>query len=610
MRFARPFPTTVALMLVLVGPGSIPAVENESLQRHVEYLASEKLDGRLTGTNGARKAARYIAGELRKLGAEPLPGRKKLSMAFDFTAGMHDDGTTLQLEGRLHEQPLVWRDVDQVQALSFSDSDTVSGPVVFAGYGLSVPENEDYGYESYVGIDVKDKIALVLRYFPEDVDQETRGFLSRYSGLRYKAMHARELGAKAVIVVTGPRSPNAGSTVPMTFDTALAGSGITAASVSQTVADEIFAYVDGTTLEQAQEALDSGNPHVTGFNIPDLTLTLSAKVAREHKEGQNVVGYLPARPAAGKEARDSYIVLGAHFDHLGHGRHPNSLADKDQAAEIHHGADDNASGVAAVLAAARRIADGPRSHPVMLALWSGEELGLLGSSDFVDGGSIPPERIAAYLNFDMVGRLEDDKLTLQAAGSSSVWRRLIERTNVIVGLDVNVQDDPYLPTDSSSFYRVKVPTLNFFTGSHRDYHRPSDTADRINYDGIERIAHFAALMTARLDNLGEAPDYVEVERSRDATGSRDSIRAYTGTIPDYASEVEGLRLSGVIGGGPADQAGLREGDIIVEFAGRTIANIYDYTYALDAVKIDEPNKVVVMRDGQRIELEITPSSRR
>jgi C-terminal processing protease CtpA/Prc len=190
-----------------------------------------------------------------------------------------------------------------------------------------------------------------------------------------------------------------------------------------------------------------------------------------------------------------------------------------------------------------------------------------------------------------------------------VWPGLIERTNVPVGFDAHLQQDPYLPTDSTMLYQAEVPTLNLFTGSHEDYHRPSDVPSKIRWDDLERVATFTARMVANLDALDERPEWVEVERTPARGGDRDSVRAYTGTIPDYATEVAGLRLSGVIPGGPAAKAGLREGDVIVELGGRTIANIYDYTFALDAVKIDQPTKVVFVRDGERQEVEIIPTSR-
>jgi len=265
--------------------------------------------------------------------------------------------------------------------------------------------------------------------------------------------------------------------------------------------------------------------------------------------------------------------------------------------------------VAAVLDVGARLVDQATHAPIVLAFWSGEELGLLGSSDFVKNPPIPTDEIAAYMNFDMVGRVRDNRLNLQGVGSSSVWKGLIERSNVVVGFDVRTQSDPYLPTDASVFYRAGVPIVAFFTGSHEDYHRPTDRAETVNLPDLERVAHFASILALKVGGLDERPDYVKVEQLQEPTGDRAGVRAYTGTIPDYATEVEGLRLSGVVGGGPADKAGLREGDVIVEFAGRKIANIYDYTYALDAIKVDEPVKVICLRDGERVEVTITPTAR-
>jgi S1-C subfamily serine protease len=163
--------------------------------------------------------------------------------------------------------------------------------------------------------------------------------------------------------------------------------------------------------------------------------------------------------------------------------------------------------------------------------------------------------------------------------------------------------------DSLAFNQEKVPTLAFFTGNHEDYHRPTDTADKLNYEGMARVARLGAVLAMRVANLEAAPDFVAVAPTRGQGGDRDSVRAFTGTIPDYTSDVEGLKLSGVIEGGPADEGGIQGGDVIVEFGGQQIANIYDYTYALDAVKIGEPVKVVLIRDGERLELTITPRAR-
>lgn len=578
----------------------------ETLRADVELLAAEALEGRMTGTPGERRAAKHIAERLEALGAEPLPGRAGLIHEFEFTAGTSDGGSRLLVATPAGARR--FKGGDEVRALSFSDSGSVSGGIVFAGYGLTVPAGGGLDYDSYAGLDVAGKVVLVLRYVPEDADEEVRQQLLRYSGLRYKALQARERGASAMLVVTGPRSPNAGETIDLSFDAALSGSGIVAASIGGAVAEALFAAAGERKLEDVQRALDDANPHVVGFDLPGLSATIDARVVRERRSGRNVVGWLPATEPGG-EARPA-ILLGAHLDHLGRGRHGNSLARKGEAGGVHRGADDNASGVAAVLAIGDTLAAGPRRYPVALAFWSGEELGLLGSSRFVDDGWLPPERILAYLNFDMVGRMREERLTLQAAGSSDVWPRLVERANVPEGLDVVLQDDPYLPTDSASFYQARVPTLNFFTGSHEDYHRPTDVPERIDWAGLERVVRLGARIAGQLDALAERPEWIAVARKASPLGGgRDTVRAYTGTIPDYTTEVEGLRLAGVIGGGPAESAGLREGDVIVELGGRKITNIYDYTYALDAVKIGEPIVVVLLRDGERHEATITPTAR-
>jgi len=304
-----------------------------------------------------------------------------------------------------------------------------------------------------------------------------------------------------------------------------------------------------------------------------------------------------------------YVMIGAHYAHLGRGGNGTSLARDDEFGQIHNGADDNASGVAANLAAAAWLAGMDRGRTLIVAFWSGEEMGLLGSTAFTRSGIVPTDQIAAYVNFDMVGRSHDNEVTIQAVGSSSAWPSLIERSNVPVGLDVATQDDPYVPTDSAAFNQVSVPTLTFFTGSHEDYHRPTDDADLINYEDLARIARLGALIAQKVSVASTPPEFVTVQQST-PQGDRDSVRAFTGTIPDYASDVEGLLLGGVIEGGPAEEAGLRGGDVIVEFAGQTITNIYDYTYALDAVKVDVPIRVVYVRDGERHETMLTPRARR
>ena len=237
-------------------------------------------------------------------------------------------------------------------------------------------------------------------------------------------------------------------------------------------------------------------------------------------------------------------------------------------------------------------------------------MGLLGSAEFVRSGALPSEGILAYMNFDMVGRMEEERLVLQAVGTSPVWPRLIEQTNVPIGFDIKLTEDPYLPTDVTSFNQAEVPSINFFTGSHGEYHRPADWPELINYDDLARIASFGALLAEKLARLDDRPEFIKVTRATQEGGSRDTVRAFTGTIPDYAAEVEGLLLSGVIEGGPAEESGLRGGDVIVEFAGQKITNIYDYTFALDVVQIGEAVELVYIRDGETRETALTPRARK
>jgi membrane-associated protease RseP (regulator of RpoE activity) len=600
----------VGALLALAAMSAAPLAQAPSrIRTHVQTLASDKLDGRLTGSEGERLAADYLVAELTKLGARPLPGQADYRMAFPFTAGSKDAGSVVTV-ARDGGAPAAFTTTASVQALSFSDNAEASGAAVFAGYGLVVPESQNFGYDSYAGLDVKDKIVVVLRYFPEDADQQTRAALARYSDLRYKAQAARQRGAKALVVITGPRSPNAGQTVPMSFDTALAGSGIVAVSAAGAVANALFgAAPSGKTLESVQKELDSGNPHVAGFALGGLTVSVNARVERQRMTGHNVVAYLPASGAT-TGVDKPWVAIGAHYDHLGHGGTGGSLASGADAGKVHHGADDNASGSSAVLAIAEALAKQPRKRNLIVGFWSGEELGRLGSAAFVASPPVAIDQIAAYVNFDMVGRVSDNKLTIQATGTSAVWPKLIEQANVAAGFDLTLQEDPYQPTDVGSFNQAGVACLTFFTGAHVDYHKPSDTADKINYEDLDRVVQLATGITKRLIDNDAAPLFTKVAQPTNTGGGRTGMRIFTGTIPDYATDIKGLLLGGVIGGGPAEQAGLQKGDVIVEIAGQSITNVYDYTYALDLLKIGQPAKVIYMRGGEKKETTLTPAARK
>ena len=326
-------------------------------------------------------------------------------------------------------------------------------------------------------------------------------------------------------------------------------------------------------------------------------------------------------------ASEQAVCVGAHIDHLGNGS-SGSLAKEEELGQTHYGADDNASGVAAMLEVAQFISFQKRNgklpvgRDLICAGWSGEELGLHGSNHFVErylkehGQEIAVEgggtrqsiqnQIAAYLNMDMVGRF-DGKLVMQGLGSSDWWAPAIEKRNIAVGLTLQTQQDTNLPTDASEFYRAGVPILAAFTGSHQDYHTPRDTPDKLNYDKAAEIAKLMGLMTRSLMIEDAVPEYKI--HSGEQSSQRMAMRVSLGTSPDYTAEVVGVKIKAIRTNSPSDKAGIKPQDVIVELAGSKIENVYDYTNVIGALKVDETVKVVVIRKGERIEMDITPESR-
>lgn len=601
------------------------SVTTDDLRAHVEYLADEALDGRLTGTEGERLAAEYIADQMKAAGLQSFEGTAYFQ-GFEFTAGVKMGPANRMSVATVEANPhLPLSDLaadakdkadfvpgENFRPLTVSDVGTTEGLLAFAGYGLVVPgEGDEPAYDSYADLDVTDKIVLVLRFVPEGVDAATRQVYNRYAGLRYKALQARERGAAGLLVVSGPNSPKAGELIGLGMDFVGASSGILGASLDLETADALLRSGE-KSLADMQTALDTGE-EIPGFVLDDTLVRLEIDLETVRRRGANVVGYIPP---AGDTANVEYIVVGAHYDHLGRGRGGDSLARKGEEGQVHYGADDNASGVAAMLEIAAELAHNlvaspqPLQRGIIFAAWSGEEVGLLGSKKFCTEPPVPLANIVGYLNMDMVGRVEQNKLSIQGVGSSADWRSIIERKNVVAGFSLSLAEDPYLPTDVMSFYLEKIPSIHFFSGAHEDYHRPTDTPEKINYSELKRVAEFVRLMATTLASQDGRPAYAEVTRPERAAGGRDVMRAYLGTIPDYTTEIEtGVLLSGVQTGGPADKAGLQGGDIILQFGGQTITNIYDYTYSLDAVKIGEATELVIQRGEERLTLTITPEAR-
>jgi hypothetical protein len=600
------------------------AIEPDDLRQHITYLASDALEGRLTGTRGEKLATQYVADVFGELGLKPY-GEDEWFDPFEFTAGVDlGEENVLVLTGEDGKFFNVRRDW---QPLSFSKTGKIEPmEIVFAGYGVETPDEatgEDgkkiETYSSYAHLDVKDKWVMVFRYLPEGIESERRNELIRYSSLRYKALTARQKGAKGLIVVSGPNSKVTNQLVPLAFDASLASSGVAAISVTDKVADMLL-QPTGKTLKELQDKLDTGDL-MSGLMCEGLTLAAEIDIEQERNVGRNVIGVLPA-----KEEPDGHIapvVIGAHIDHLGNKGGSNSRAKGDDLDSIHHGADDNASGIAGLVEIAQWLADMKKNgkldmkRDVVFAAWSGEELGLLGSNHYVESFAKmitgkPDSKLtgmfAAYLNMDMIGRFHKT-VVLQGVGSSSWWPKEIEKRNAPIGLPITTQNDAHLPTDSTAFYLRGIPTLNAFTGAHEDYHTPTDTADKIDYETAAKISKFMGLVARSISTSAEAPDYVKLEAPKNS-GTRTGLRAYLGTIPDYAQgDIKGVKLSGVSSVGPAAKAGVKGGDVIVKLGDKEITNIYDYTYILGDLKIGEETTITVERDGKPVEMKITPQSR-
>lgn len=355
---------------------------------------------------------------------------------------------------------------------------------------------------------------------------------------------------------------------------------------------------------------------------------------RRAVDGYNVVGILPGTDAL---LKDEAIVVGAHFDHLGHGGGDSLQANS---TEIHHGADDNASGVAALLELAKMFAAEKKNRrTIIFVAFGGEEEGLLGSKFYLNNPSLPLEKTVAMFNLDMVGRLKDNKLTIGGTGTASEWKTLIETKNVAAGnapqpqivnaasmknapaiqtetsanfplFSLTLNEDGFGPSDHSSFYSKQIPVLFFFTGIHEDYHKPSDTADKINYEGLKQVASFVGTLVKAVDANQKRPTYAVAKSSNSEMGRR-GFNVSLGTIPSYSEAGnDGLVIDGVREDSPAAKAGLKAGDKIVGLAGKEVRNIKDYMEILSEMKAGEKYDVAIMRGTEKLALIIIPAARR
>ena len=513
-------------------------------------------------------------------------------------------------------------------------------------------------YNDYAVSDAKGRVGIVFAGTPDG--DNPHGPFGSVGQVRFKAAAARAAGARALLIISDEDKLKDDRLSRLSYDNA-GEAGIPLIVISKNLAAKLLGTIDHP-LSEYQKAADarSVTASADGLRSPSghRTLSFDVNVVRRESPSYNVIGILPG---SDPKLEDEAIVIGAHYDHLGRGGE-GSLAPRE--GEIHHGADDNASGTAGLLELARMLSTHspkPRRTIVFIA-FSGEEEGLLGSDYYVNHPVVPLQNTVAMINMDMIGRLQELKLIVGGVGTASEWRSLIASENsadkminsaiadrsdsptynvnvkgqasgsgfpIVIGANgqpvvtadisklpganavapfvLTLNEDGFGPSDHSSFYGKQIPVLFFWTGTHDDYHKPSDTADKINYEGEARIVSFVERIIRDIDKKDKRPTYT---LAKSDPQQRTGFRVYLGTIPNYADSNDGLKLDGVRDDSPAAKAGLKAGDKVVKLAGQEIKNVYDYTYALGEMKAGQEYEVEVMRDGKRLTLKLTPEGRK
>ena len=542
----------------------------------VAWLADDARQGRGIGTPGLDEAGAWIEARFRELGLAPAGENGSYRQEFPVTVAIRPGpGTRLEALG---EQVAA----EEYLPLAFSSEGEVEAEVVAAGWGISAPER---GHDDYQGVEARGRIVLVRRFVPAGETFKEPADERRYSDLRYKAFVAREHGAIGLLVadLPDPAAETQDETpLPKLAPEDAGDAGLPAVAIKRALAERLLAAGAGR-------------------------VRLAVALERESARTFNVIGRLePGNGAAAPDGRA--VVVGAHYDHLGLGG-PASLAPG--VTEVHNGADDNASGVAGVLEIARRLsaARAELARPVVFVAFSGEERGALGSTHLTrqPPPGLEAERLAAMINLDMVGRLRGQSLTVFGLDTASEWKEIVEAACARAGLECRGQGDGYGPSDQTPFYAAGVPVLHLFTGTHDEYHKPVDDAASLNATGGSFVAGLGADL-ARSVSLRERP--LTLQRATSGPPVRGDARSFgasLGTVPDYAGPGEGktgVLLASVRPDSPAEKAGMRRGDILVELDGREIRDVNDFVYVLRRARPGERARAAVLRAGERVEMEV------
>jgi hypothetical protein len=581
------------------------AIQAAALLEQVRKLAAPEMEGRASGTPGGDRAAAYVAAEFRKIRLRPLGDHGTYLQTFEVTTGVRlgeHNRLALELDGerKRYEAGIAFH------PFGFSEEGSISGEVAFAGYGITAPE---LNYDDYAGLDVHGKIVLVMTHEPQETNEQgpfRRPEAFHYTEVRYKVINAREHGAKGIVVVTGPHHQGP---EPERLSGRRVGGSASAGIVAVNAAAEVAAALlsaTGQGLGDLQRDIDN-TLQPRSLVIPGVIAHLAVDLIREKGQAANVIGLLPGRDPTLKE---EVVIIGAHYDHLGRGSET-SLA-PDQYGEIHPGADDNASGVAGIIGLAKAFARSGAKRSLVFLGFGGEEMGLLGSYHYVQHPRWPLEKTSAMINLDAIGRLTQDRLYVLGVDSAAELRALVEEAARGFPLALQVSGDAFGPSDHTAFYAKERPVLMFFTGPHADYHRPSDTPEKINAEGMQTVVQLVFRVATALAQRVEPLTFVRAKGEPPRSGERGAgYGAYFGSIPDFSeSPIPGVKLAGVRPESPAEKAGLQAGDIIVTFAGMAIRNLEDLVFALRSKRVGDRVEVTYLRDGQTLQGQARLEARR
>jgi Peptidase family M28/PDZ domain/PA domain len=580
----------LALVVLLAASTPVQQADPARYLNDIKSLASPEMEGRGAGTKGLTRSEHLIEQRYKGLGLRPA-GVNGYAQPFKVVTGARlksDNHFIVQTAGSKKEIKI---DQDFVP-YSFSASGEVGAPLIFAGYGATADE---FHYDDYADLDVKDKIVVVLRYEPSGFAEKSGNHgLTQHSQLITKAINARNHGAKAVVVLNGKLGD--GDEDLLSRFGSVSGPesvGIVMAQVKNSVAESWFQST-GKSLQEVQEQINSTSKPAS-FAFPDtLHLSLHIDIETTRATVNNVLAWLPGQT-------DEYVMIGAHYDHLGRGNF-DSLAPS-QIGQVHPGADDNASGTAGVLELARLLArrGGQLKRSILFMNFAGEELGLLGSAAWVKDPTRPLAKAVAMINMDMIGRIKDDKVYIGGVGTGSSFKSVLEQAQKDASFKIEYSAGGYSSSDHTSFVTKKIPVLFFFSGLHSDYHKPSDTWDKINAPSAARLLDMVGNVAVQLADATDAPAFQVVAEDKPPTGGGGGgYGPYFGSIPDFGQTENGVKFSDVKPNSPAAKAGLRAGDILVQFGDKPIKNLYDFTDALRRSKVGDVVDVKVMRDGQPV----------